>query len=251
MAIFQTRALVLKTQDYKESDRLIWFYTEKLGKISAIAKGAKKNRSKYFSNTLTFTYGDYILYRGKGMYTLNEGTIIDSFQGILSDFDTISYASYLCELIDISMAEEESNRELFKELVTAFYLMKNNACDLETLARVFEMNILRATGYGLNLHKCSICKEPISSADYISIQYLGGVCTKCPKLNGMRVSPAAYNIIKYLNNLALEKSYRVTIPSNLKEEIEKLLGNIIAQSYIRKPKSLETLNFIKRSEKSE
>lgn len=230
---------------------MVWFYTEKLGRISAIAKGAKKNRSKYFSNTLTFTYGDYILYKGKSMYTLNEGTIIDSFQGVLSDFDTISYASYLCELIDISMAEEESNRELFKEFVTAFYLIKSKACDLETLARVFEMKVLKATGYGLNLHRCCICKEPISSSNYINIQYLGGVCSKCQKLNGMRVSPAAYNIIKYLNNLTLEKSYRVTIPSNLKEEIEKFLGTIIDQSYLRKPKSLETLNFIKRSEKSE
>lgn len=185
------------------------------------------------------------------MYTLNEGTIIDSFQGVLSDFDTISYASYLCELIDISMAEEESNRELFKELITAFYLIKNKACDLETLARVFEMKILKATGYGLDLNKCSICKEPINSSNYISVQYLGGICNKCQKLNGMMISPAAYNIIKYLNNLTLEKSYRVTIPSSLKQQIEKLLENIIAQRYLRKPKSLETLNFIKRSEKSE
>lgn len=185
------------------------------------------------------------------MYTLNEGTIIDSFQGILSDFDTISYASYLCELIDISMCEEESNRELFKQLVTAFYFIKNKACDLETLARIFEMKLLKATGYGLNLHNCSICKKQINSSNYINLQYLGGICSECPKLNSMRISPAAYNIIKYLNNFTLEKSYRVTIPSNLKEEIEKFLSAIIAQSYIKKPKSLETLNFIKRSEKSE
>lgn len=91
-------------------------FSEKLGKISVIAKGAKKNRSKLFSSTLSFCYGNYNVYKGKGMYTLNEGDIIDSFQSLLSDLETITYASYFCELIDIALNEEESNRQLFKDL---------------------------------------------------------------------------------------------------------------------------------------
>ena len=48
------------------------------------------------------------------MYTLNEGEIIDSFQSLLGDLETITYASYFCELIDISMTEETSVSSLNK-----------------------------------------------------------------------------------------------------------------------------------------
>lgn len=110
------------------------------------------------------------------MYTLNEGEIMESFQELLSDLETITYASYFCELIDICLPEGESNRVLFKEFVTTFYLMRTRAVDLETLARVFELRILKATGYELSLDKCSICKEKITSSNYISLQFLGGLC---------------------------------------------------------------------------
>lgn len=52
MNIITTRGVVIKTQDYKENDKLVWLFTEKLGKISLIAKGARKNKSKLMSITL-------------------------------------------------------------------------------------------------------------------------------------------------------------------------------------------------------
>ncbi|RXI40352.1 DNA repair protein RecO [Clostridium tetani] len=245
MSVFNTRALVIKTQDYKEWDKIIWFFTEKFGKISVIAKGAKKNSNKFFPVSLPFCYGNYIFYKGRGMYTLNEGEIMESFQELLSDLETITYASYFCELIDICLPEGESNRVLFKEFVTTFYLMRTRAVDLETLARVFELRILKATGYELSLDKCSICKEKITSSNYISLQFLGGLCNNCNKSNGIDISNASYNIIKYLNKLPLEKTYRITIPDNLKNEIYDILKYIISQNYIRRPKSLEILNISK------
>ncbi|MEA4826295.1 MAG: DNA repair protein RecO, partial [Clostridium sp.] len=133
LSIFKTRAIVIKTQDFKENDKLIWLFTEKLGKVSAIARGAKRSKSKFLSSTQPFCFGEYILYRGKNLYNINEVQIIDSFQGILKDIDTITYGSYLCELILIGLQEEESNRDLFKDFIKAFYFMKNNVVDLQIL----------------------------------------------------------------------------------------------------------------------
>ncbi len=185
------------------------------------------------------------------MYTLNEGEIIDSFQNMLSDLETITYGSYFCELVDIAIQEEESNRQLFKEFVTSFYLMRNNVVDLETLSVIFELKILKATGYGLNLDKCCICKRKLKSSNYMSLQYIGGVCDTCEKIKGIPISYGGYNILKYLNNIQIDKSYRIIIPENLKYEIRRILTTIISQNYFRKPKSLETLNFIKGSENYE
>ncbi|MBC2579238.1 DNA repair protein RecO [Clostridium sp. DJ247] len=244
LSIFKTRAIVIKTQDIKESDKLVWLFSEKLGKISTIAKGAKKNKSNLFTTTLQFCYGDYVVYKGKSLYSINESLIIDSFQTLLNDLETLTYASYFCELIDICTQDEESNRELFKCLITAFYLIKNNAVDIETLARAFEAKILQLTGYGFNMDNCSICKKKINSSNYISIQYSGGVCNECEKINGMNVSFTAYNALKYLLKIPLENIYRVSLSEETKNELYKVLSLVISQNYFRKPKSLDTLNFL-------
>ena len=187
---------MIKTSDIGENNKLLTIFTDKIGKISTVAKGAKKSKSKFLSMTLPLCYGEYVVFRGKNLYTLNEGKIIDSFQELLGDLTTLTYASYLCELIDISMQDEESNRELFKELITALYLLKTKALDNELLVRAFELKLMRLTGYGINFEYCGICRKRLSSSNYISLQYFGGVCHECNKEQGLFITRPAFNSLK-------------------------------------------------------
>ncbi|MFL0195824.1 DNA repair protein RecO [Clostridium sp. WILCCON 0269] len=250
LTIFKTRAITIKTQDIKESDKLVWLFTEKLGKISTIAKGSKKSRSPLFSTTLQFCYGDYVVYKGKSMYVINESSLIDSFQDLLNDLNDLTYASYFCELTDIAMDDGESSRELFRYLATSFYLIRSHAVDIETLARTFELKILKATGYGLNFEYCSVCRKKITSFEYIHLQYLGGVCKECEKKNSMHISYAACSALKYLSNISMENVYRVVLTKEVKEELYKVLELIISQNYFRKPKSLDILRYLVNFEKN-
>lgn len=169
---------------------------------------------------------------------------IESFQGFLDDLDDLTYASYFCELMDIAMIDEESNRELFKEFLTAFYLLKSKAVDIEILARAFEIKVLTLTGYSLNLDTCCICKKSINTSKYINLQYFGGVCSECSKENGLYLSNTAYNIIKYLSKITLDKVHRVFVPEQTKKELQKVLQNLICNNYSRRPKSLDMLNYL-------
>jgi DNA repair protein RecO (recombination protein O) len=175
LSVFETKAVIIKTQDFKENDKLVWFYTEKLGKVTAVVRGAKKSKSKFLALTLPLCYGEYMLYKGKNLYTLQEGKIINSFQGLLDNLHKLTYSSYLCELIDIASADNEENGELFKNLITTLYLLNTDALDYELLVRAFELKLLKATGYNLILDNCSICRKKISSSNYISLSYYGGV----------------------------------------------------------------------------
>lgn len=240
MSTIKTRGIVLKTQDYKENDKLLWIFTEEFGKISVIAKGARKSKNKNFSNTLPFCFGDYVLYKGRTLYTLNEGRIIDSFQDILNDYDTLIYGSYFNELIDIAIEEGESH-PIFIDLMKCFYLMRNKAIDLDLLARAFEVKVLKATGYGISLENCAICGNKINTTDYISFQFYGGICSQCEKQYGTKVSATTYNGLKFLSKVELEKVGRLNLDINTKEEIGKILENFISLNYRKKPNSLSLL----------
>ncbi len=213
-----------------------------------MAKGAKKNKSKLMACALDFCFGNYTLFKGKGMFSLNEGIIIDSFQEFLSDLDTIAYASYLCELIDFSMIEGESNRLLFKEFVVAFYLMRNKVGDLETLIRACEIKLLAHTGYELNMDYCTKCRKKINSSNYFSYEYNGGICPECKKNNGKAISHAGFNTLKFLSKMQLDKIHRINLNNQIKDEIYGVLSDLVFQSYGKKPKSLEILDSLRRSD---
>ncbi|NOW07894.1 DNA repair protein RecO [Clostridium beijerinckii] len=245
LSIVETKAVIIKTQDFKENDKLVWFYTEKLGKITAIVRGAKKSKSKFLALTLPLCYGEYMVYKGKSLYTLQEGKIIQSFQGLLNNLHKLTYSSYLCELIDIACADNEINMELFKTLITTLYLLNTDALDYELLIRAFELKLLKTTGYNLTLNNCSICRKKISSSNYISLSHYGGICDECPKEHGVFISKGAYNALRFLMNMDIDKLYRLNLNHEIKSEIEKVITFLVSNSYAKKPKSLEMLKFIK------
>lgn len=245
MTLIKTNGVVIKTQDYKENDKLVWMYTEKLGKVTSIARGAKRNKSKLFAITLPLCYGDYMIFKGKNLSNLQEGKIISSFQGLMSNLDKLTYSSYLCELIDIALMEGESNRWLYKEFITTLYLLDTDAIDYELLIRSFELKLLKATGYGLVLDHCVSCRKKINVSNYISLSNFGGICEECNKVQGLHISKGAYNALKFLINTNSDKIFRLNLSKDIKKEIERVTTFIISSNYSKKPKSLEMLSYLK------
>ena len=245
MALVKTKGVIIKVQDYKENDKLLWMYTEELGEVTCIAKGAKRSKSQLLSVTLPLCFGEYLLFKGKNLYNLQEGKIINSFQGLLNNLEKLTYSSYLCELIDICVENDEVNSALFKEFMICLYLLSTDALDYELLVRAFELRLLEATGYNLELDRCCICKKKISVADYISLSHYGGVCDECNKEYGFFISKPAYNALRFLKNTSMDKVYRLNVNDEIKKQMERVITNIIANNYSKRPKSLEMLSYIK------
>lgn len=245
LSLIKTKGVIIKSQDYKENDKLIWIYTEEVGKATFIARGSKKSKSKFLSITLPLCYGDYVLFKGKNLYNLQEGRIVNSFQSLLDNLDKLTYSSYICELIDICIQDGESNKELFRHFITCLYLLSTDALDYELLIRAFELRLLKATGYGIQFDRCAICKKNINTSEYVSLSHFGGVCDECNKEHGVAVSKAAYNALRFLNNTPMDKIYRLNISNDIKKQIERVTTFIIYSNYSKRPKSLEMLNYIK------
>lgn len=233
---------MLKAQDIKENDKLVTVFTEDHGKMNILVKGANRAKSTMLPLTLQFCYCDLVLFKGKSMYTINEGAIIESFQNFLADIDSLAYGSYLIELIDISMSEGEVNQHIFKELITCYYIMKNKASSIEAIAVYFQCKLLYYTGHGITLDRCSVCKSKIISSNYFNFQAVGGICNSCEKTNGITMSYEAYSLLKYIMKMKLEDIARISLSKEAFMEIQKVLLYLISENYSRKPKSLEILN---------
>ncbi|GIS84088.1 MAG: hypothetical protein CM1200mP16_03880 [Nitrospina sp.] len=82
MALYKTRAIVLKSINLSESDRLVTFLTENSGKIKCVAKGARKVKNQFWGSLEPMSQVN-LIYFGKenqNLYRLNQADIIDSSQ---------------------------------------------------------------------------------------------------------------------------------------------------------------------------
>ena len=92
MNLITVKGLVIRTTDVRESDRLITIFTEEMGVISAMAKGARSLKSRQMSSTMQFCYASFVLYRKGENYWVKESELIESFFDIRRSIEGLALA---------------------------------------------------------------------------------------------------------------------------------------------------------------
>ena len=142
----QTEAIVLRLTDYGEADRIVSLFTLEQGRLSGIARGAKRSRKRFGGALESFAHLRLQLHLGAGLPTLLSADIGSIFPGIRADLSKIGCAAYACELVERLTPEGEANPRLFRLLF----------CYLECLdlsppspsdRRFFAVNLLKILGY--------------------------------------------------------------------------------------------------------
>ena len=241
MGLYKTKAIVLRTINLSETDKLVTFLTEERGKIKCAAKGARSLKNKYGAALEPMSFIQ-LLYFGKdnqSIYRLNHCDIIESFQSVRDDFEKIYTAVYFNDLADAMSAEGDRNVKLFNFLLETLHILKEHE-NLETLCPLFEMRIMALSGYMPRLDQCVLCKI-IPKGEWIDFSYKksGVVCANCflqTKPN-VRIRAGTLNYLKKLLSIDIRQSQRLKIPKNLEKEIGSLTHRLVSQYVVRELKS--------------
>lgn len=178
MGLYRTNAIILRTRNIGEADRVLVLLTEDLGKFEAVVKGARRGRSRFVGCTLPFNYIKALLLSGKGMDNLSQAELIHSFSKIREDLIKLAYASFWMELIDGFVQEREEVKEIFRFLLAAFIVLEN-VSDPKILNLAFEARILNYLGYQPRLDFCTACGKLITGSFLFSIEAGGLICEVC------------------------------------------------------------------------
>jgi DNA repair protein RecO (recombination protein O) len=181
MHLRKTDAVVIHRLDYKESDLIVTLYTADLGKVTGIAKGAKRSKRRFVNNLQPFSYIRILFAEGRGgLIRLDEADMIHPLFRISEDISKILYGSYFLEMVKEMTGEKESNPQLF-ELLVSFLTLLNDSPPREEYPRVFELRFLDLMGYRPRLMECTICSKKLSSGDetFFSYRHGGVVCKQC------------------------------------------------------------------------
>lgn len=144
--MIKTEAIILKSTDSNEVDRLLTVYSEKLGKINISAKGVKKIESKLRYSIEAITHVQMILVEGKNFLILKDAVIIDQFLNIKKDLDKIKIAQKLADLIDEALVGEERDEDVWKLILHTFKAIEVGAAS-KSIIPDFQRHLIKLLGY--------------------------------------------------------------------------------------------------------
>ena len=143
-----TEAIVLRAFPYGESDKIVSFLTEDHGKVSGIAKGAKRSR-KRFANSLeplSFVELRFQERQQNGLAFLLSADLRCGFKKLKANLETIAAASYLIEITDRLIGERDDSRLVFRHLKEGLSFLETSGYSLLFLTS-FELKLLKLAGY--------------------------------------------------------------------------------------------------------
>lgn len=117
---------MLARKNYSETDRILVVYSKKYGKISLIAKGVRKLKSRKRGHIEVFSHVKFSAARGKSLDIITEVEIINSFSKVRADLKKVSVAYFFVETIGRLTREDEENEELFALLLSYLGKLESN-----------------------------------------------------------------------------------------------------------------------------
>ena len=278
--LYRVEAIVLKRTDHGEADRLLTLFSPDLGKLRAIAKGARKPSSRKSGHVELFTHTHLLLAKGRQLDVVTQADTLDAFISLRDNLERVGYAYYLAELVD-RFSEEgdaasrggtrtdlksslprddaaEENRAVFDLLLHSLAALGDAMSNPELLARFFELRLLQYVGYRPQLFNCIHCGKAIEPIEnYFSAEAGGVLDPDCVQTQREQIAGRAYDaqpislnalkIMRYLQTREWETVRGLRLNAEAMSEVEMLMLRYITYHLERNLKSVEFLRELRFS----
>ena len=244
--LYKTEGIVLKSTEFEEADKIVTIYTKDYGKITAIAKGVRKIKSKFGSSLEILTHSVFLLYKGRNIDIVSQTEILESFFSTSKNVVKFAFAANCVEIVNKLTEEREINIALFNLLKEILHGLRK-ANDPKLLALSFKWQTMSILGYRPSINRCCRCNKGVEDQKemYFNIKEGGLVCNNCiaeDKEGCISVSLYFVKLLRKILITHLSIISNATIPDNKMKELEKITNIYIGY---HSEKSFKTDRFLK------
>lgn len=206
----------MKTVPIGDFDRRVVLLTKERGKISAFAKGARRQNSRLLAATTLFCFGEFKLYEGRSSYNIMEASISNYFETLREDFEAAYYGMYFMEIADYYTRENNDEKEMLKLAYQSLRALQHPGISNELIRYIYEI------------------KTVVVNGEYPGI----------PKER--QLSESAVYALAFIEKTEIGKLYTFTVTKDVLLEIKDLADWLCSRFMNQKFKSLDVLETIQK-----
>jgi len=243
MKLLKVKGVVIKEIPYKDNDKIITLMTDKLGKISCMAKGAKKTNSALLASCQLLVYSEFVLYKGTSFYHINSAETIDTFYALRTDYDKLEKAYEITKVLNSLVVENEETESILSLYLNSLFVISKDMLKFEYVLSVFKLKMLVLLGYSPSIVTCSNCNKRMLEDNsnlgyYYSFNTNSVLCSECyNKLkienenkikNGwyISISVAAFYAITYIIISDTKKVFSFKVDEKALQEVIKIADRL-------------------------
>ena len=242
----KAEAIVIRQVDFSESSRVVTMYSKEFGKISSLAKGAKRLKGP-FDAALDLLSNCRIVFirKSNALNLLTQASLVSRFVPVPASLNSLYGGYYLAELLCSLTEEEDPEPRIFDLAVKTLQELSDVKADLGATIVGFEVSLLQLIGLFPNLQECCVCSEAIQiSGKYAHWVSQGGLlCKGCrsEEYQGRSVSAGSIAVLRRISESQTKLSYRVRLTKEQSAECHRLAVSVISQILGKKPSTLKYL----------
>ncbi len=241
MANVKTKGIIIAENNLGDFDKMLTMLTPGLGKISCVAKGARRPKSALLGGTQLFCFGEYVMFSGTNTYHINSCETIEIFYKIRTDLDKLKYAIHIDKIIQDVTQENQNSYKILQLFLNTLYIISETDKDLEFILSIFKFRLLSLLGFFPQIEKCLVCGEH-ENLNFFSIQQNGFKCKTCGKqdTSAISINESTKNAIKYTFYSPPKKLYNFELKEESLEEY-KLISKIYFNEKLEKEYKIEEI----------
>jgi len=247
MGFLKTRGIVVKEVNTGEADKIITIFSRDQGRIQASAKGSRRPKSKLSAASQLLCYGEYMLYSGKEMYSVNSCDVIEPFYEIRNDMIKLTYAAHFTDIVLEIIQESQPSARLLKLLLNTLYMLAKTRKEPELLTRIFELRAVSYAGYAPHVNACMNCGQVPERNYSFSFARCGFLCDRqeCAASDGSAISlsPGASRTIQHIVYAPMEELFSFSVSEQVLQELEHITGRYLREQLER---DFTKLDFLKK-----
>ena len=220
MKLVKVKGVVIRETAYSDNDKIITLLTDSLGKISCMAKGAKKTNSPILASSQYLVYSEFVLYKGTSFYYINSADVINTFYDLRIDLDKLNVAFELTKILQTTTDENQDTSDVLKLFLNTLYVIEKLNKDLDLTKSIFKVKLLNLLGFYQPIDKCYICGKSMQAEDEIYYDYVTNtfVCSNCilnsDKRRYIKLSNTCVIAINYVARSGIKKVFSFELKQN-------------------------------------
>lgn len=236
--ILTTEAIVLRTMKYSESSLIATLFTRDHGKISVLAKGARRKTRPFGASIEPMNHVHAVIYHKpqRELQIITQCDLVGRYPAINEDLGRMGVGMAAVELLHLSTEHDESHPEVFELALELLKTLQNATHGHQNALYVYEVKLLGLLGFKPSLEQCVSCKAelfPIPGAlpdGRLRVTGNGVMCVRCGVIGGagVAISPAACAaLVEFQRAATIGDVVGTVLTPEMSREIEETLRHLV------------------------